>query len=74
MTPFHAHYQSVYANFDFSSFSRISCAVKAMLLNPKSIAKDREFAHKTRNKLAISILQKSRIFSVFATKDKVGCK
>lgn len=47
---------------------------KAMLLNPKSIAKDREFAHKTRNKLTISILQKRRIFAVFATKDMVGCK
>lgn len=47
---------------------------KAMLLTAKSIAKDREFAHKTRNKLAISILQKRRIFTVFATKDMVGCK
>lgn len=45
-----------------------------MLLNPKNIAKDREFAHKTRNKLAISILQKRRIFAVFAAKDKVVCK
>ncbi|WP_424039518.1 hypothetical protein, partial [Prevotella nigrescens] len=26
------HYQSVYTNFDFSSFSRISCTVKAALL------------------------------------------
>ena len=29
-----AHYQSVYTNFDFSSFSRISCTVnKAFLYN-----------------------------------------
>lgn len=47
---------------------------KAMLLTAKGIAKDREFALKTRNKLAISILQKRRIFAVFATRDMVGCK
>ncbi|BAU17229.1 hypothetical protein PIOMA14_I_0721 [Prevotella intermedia] len=29
MTPFPAHYQLVYTNFDFSSFSRISCSAKA---------------------------------------------
>ena|GEM_PF-2206953 len=33
--PFPAHYQLVYANFDFSSFSRISCAAKGHLLTCK---------------------------------------
>lgn len=45
-----------------------------MLLTAKGIAKDREFAYKTRNKLTINILQKRLIFAVFATKDMVGCK
>ena len=31
MTPFPAHYQLVYTNFDFSSFSRISCPPKMPL-------------------------------------------
>ena len=37
MTPFPAHYQSVYTNFYFSSFSRISCLVKAALLPGKVV-------------------------------------
>ena len=37
ITPFLAHYQSVYTNFYFSSFSRISCFAKALLLVCKSI-------------------------------------
>ena len=45
-----------------------------MLLTAKRIVKDREFAHKTRNKLAINTLQKRLIFAVFATKDMVGWK
>ena len=35
MTPFPAHYQSAYANFDFSSFSRISCTLIRHLLEAK---------------------------------------
>ncbi|KXA42374.1 hypothetical protein HMPREF3226_00655 [Prevotella corporis] len=31
ITPFPAHYQFVYTNFDFSSFSRISCLAKPYL-------------------------------------------
>ncbi|ATV37461.1 hypothetical protein CUB95_02260 [Prevotella intermedia] len=38
MTPFPAHYQLVYTNFDFSSFSRISCTVKATVLRCKTAA------------------------------------
>ncbi|WP_314788805.1 hypothetical protein, partial [Prevotella nigrescens] len=30
-------YQSVYTNFDFSSFSRISCIPKAAVLHGKSV-------------------------------------
>ena len=37
MTPFPAHYQSVYTNFDFSSFSRISCAPISAIL-PRNMA------------------------------------
>ena len=33
---FPAHYQSVYTNFDISSFSLISCFVKPMLLPCKT--------------------------------------
>ena len=36
--PFPAHYQSVYTNFDISSFSLISCTVKAALLHRKTYA------------------------------------
>ncbi len=36
MTPFPAHYQLVYTNFDFSSFSRISCYVKVPILQRKT--------------------------------------
>lgn len=43
-----------------------------MLLNPKSIANNREIALKTWNKLTINTLQKRRIFAVFATRDMVG--
>ena len=35
---FPAHYQSVYTNFDISSFSLISCRVKAALLQRKTYA------------------------------------
>ncbi|AWX08029.1 hypothetical protein CTM55_10055 [Prevotella intermedia] len=45
ITPFLAHYQSVYANFYFSSFSRISCLVKAAVLRSKRAA----FAMPKRN-------------------------
>lgn len=45
-----------------------------MLLTAKGIAKDREFALKTWNKLTINTLQKRRIFAVIAAKDMVGCK
>ena len=38
MTPFPAHYQLVYTNFDFSSFSRISCVAKEPLLPCKTYA------------------------------------
>ncbi|PDP81917.1 hypothetical protein CLI69_06565 [Prevotella intermedia] len=50
--PFHAHYQSVYTSFDFSSFSRISCAVKAALLHRKTYA----FATSNRNYRVLSEL------------------
>ena len=43
--PFPAHYQLGYHNFDFSSFSRISCTVKAALLRCKTAA----FAMPKRN-------------------------
>ncbi|PDP69179.1 hypothetical protein CLI70_02205 [Prevotella intermedia] len=36
--PFHTHYQSVHTNFDISSFSLISCTVKAALLQRKTYA------------------------------------
>ena len=36
ITPFLAHYQSVYTNFYFSSFSRISCTPKTILLQRKN--------------------------------------
>ncbi|MCB6902780.1 hypothetical protein [Hoylesella buccalis] len=36
--PFPAHYQSVYTNFDISSFSLISCNGKACKYLPKSYA------------------------------------
>ncbi|BAU18848.1 hypothetical protein PIOMA14_II_0343 [Prevotella intermedia] len=45
MTPFPAHYQLVYTNFDFSSFSRISCTVKAAVLHRKTAT----FAMPNRN-------------------------
>ena len=35
--PFPAHYQLGYHNFDFSSFSRISCIPKAAVLHGKSV-------------------------------------
>ena len=35
--PFPAHYQSVYTNFDISSFSLISCVPKAAVLHGKSV-------------------------------------
>ena len=34
IVPFYAHYQSVYTNFDFSSFSRISCIAVGGLKQP----------------------------------------
>ena len=34
--PFPAHYQLVFHNFDFSSFSRISCAAKQGVLKFKT--------------------------------------
>ena len=34
---FPAHYQSVYTNFDISSFSLISCDAKAAVLHGKSV-------------------------------------
>ena len=34
---FPAHYQSVYTNFDISSFSLISCIPKAAVLHGKSV-------------------------------------
>ena len=37
IVPFRAHCQSVCTNFDFSSFSRISCEVKAAVLHGKSV-------------------------------------
>ena len=37
MTPFPAHYQLVYTNFDFSSFSLISYPPKAMTLRQNSM-------------------------------------
>ena len=43
--PFPAHYHSVYTNFDISSFSLISCKVKAALLQRKTYA----FAMPNRN-------------------------
>ena len=42
---FPAHYQSVYTNFDISSFSLISCIPKAALLHRKTAA----FAMPNRN-------------------------
>ena len=36
--PFPAHYQSIYINFDISSFSLISCYKKHMLLEGKTYA------------------------------------
>ena len=36
IVPFLTHYQLVYANFDFSSFSLISYTAKALILHPKS--------------------------------------
>lgn len=36
MTPFPAHYQLIYTNFVFSSFSRISCIPKQPLLKPQT--------------------------------------
>ena len=33
--PFPAHYQSIYINFDISSFSLISCDAKEPILNSK---------------------------------------
>ena len=38
IVPFPAHYQSVYTNFDISSFSLISCFLKAILLEGKTYA------------------------------------
>ncbi|PJF00834.1 hypothetical protein CUB97_06020 [Prevotella intermedia] len=38
IVPFLTHYQLVYANFDFSSFSLISYRVKAALLHCKTYA------------------------------------
>ncbi|EFL46359.1 hypothetical protein HMPREF9296_1313 [Prevotella disiens FB035-09AN] len=35
--PFPAHYQSVYTNFVISSFSLISCSMKAAVLHGKSV-------------------------------------
>ena len=35
ITPFPAHYQSVYTNFDISSFSLISCSVISVKLHSK---------------------------------------
>jgi len=35
--PFPAHYQSVYTNFDISSFSLISCNENAAVLHGKSV-------------------------------------
>nr|WP_307767721.1 hypothetical protein [uncultured Prevotella sp.] len=37
IVPFRAHCQSVCTNFDFSSFSRISCIPKAAVLHGKSV-------------------------------------
>lgn len=45
-----------------------------MLLNPKSIAIDREIVHSSRKKMSVNTLRKHRIFAVFAAKDKVVCK
>ena len=36
--PFPAHYQSVYTNFDISSFSLISCVAEPTLLQRKTAA------------------------------------
>ena len=35
--PFPTHYQSVYTNFDISSFSLISCISKVAVLHGKSV-------------------------------------
>ena len=45
-----------------------------MLLTSKSITIDRKIVHNSWKKLNINTLRKRRIFAVFATKDKVGCK
>lgn len=36
IVPFPAYYQSVYTNFDFTSFSLISCTAKPALLHTES--------------------------------------
>ena len=36
--PFPAHYQLGYHNFDFSSFSRISCTAKEAVLHGKTVS------------------------------------
>ena len=38
IVPFLTHYQLVYINFDFSSFSLISCNIKALILQGKNNA------------------------------------
>ena len=51
IVPFLTHYQLVYANFDFSSFSLISYTAKAAVLHYKSVgfafAKEPLLQHKS---------------------------
>ena len=69
--PFPAHYQSVYTNFDISSFSLISCVPKAAVLHGKSVgfATQNSRFRNAKSKLPFFvgiIFTKQELFSGFA--------
>ena len=62
IVPFLTHYQLVYANFDFSSFSLISYIAKAILLDDENMA---FVSLKHRDSYAVAIfLNANNIFIV----------
>ena len=62
IVPFLTHYQLVYANFDFSSFSLISCTTTNNLLHCEKalVAKD-------ITQICLHLLHLSEIMFIFAT-------
>ena len=74
--PFPAHYQSVYTNFDISSFSLISCIPKAAVLHGKSVGFATQNSRFRNVKTQLSffkriIFTKSKVFfSIFLEREK----